>query len=283
VPMAAVTLVDSDKQWLKSCVGMEQGSNNPREDSFCTFTIMTREPMNVPDATLDSRFADNPNVTGEGHIRSYLGVPLCTPDGYNIGALCAVDTRPREFTAEQTAMLVSFASLVVDELELRRIAQTDHLTGATTRRGFVHELEKQLARMQRSERPSALILLDVDHFKKVNDTFGHPAGDAVLRNLVSCVRHSLREGDVFGRLGGEEFGILLQDADLEAAFESAERIRKAVAEKPLVDEPELRVTISLGLSAGTPMATADNWLAAADRALYQAKHTGRNRTCIASD
>jgi diguanylate cyclase (GGDEF)-like protein len=192
-----------------------------------------------------------------------------------------MDTRPREFTPEQTAMLASFASLVVDELELRRIAQTDHLTGATTRRGFVHELEKEIARTRRSMRTGALILLDVDHFKKVNDTHGHPVGDALLRNLAVCIGKLLREGDVFGRLGGEEFGILLPDTGVEAAFECAERIRQAVAEKPLVEEPELLVTISLGVSVDLLVKTAEDWMVAADGALYEAKRSGRNRICIA--
>jgi diguanylate cyclase (GGDEF)-like protein len=280
VPMATVSLIDEDRQWFKSCVGIA-GPGTPRNEAFCDYTIRTREPMNIPDATLDSRFAENPAVMGALHIRSYLGVPLSTPDGYNIGALCAIDTRPREFTAEQTAVLTSFASLVVDELELRRIAQTDHLTGAATRRGFALELDKEIARSRRSERTSALVLLDVDHFKSVNDTYGHPVGDAVLQNLAGCVRTILREGDVFGRIGGEEFAILLPGASVEEAFECAERIRLAVAEKPLVQEPELSVTISLGVSAQSLRMTSDEWMSAADGALYEAKRTGRNRSCIA--
>jgi diguanylate cyclase (GGDEF)-like protein len=280
VPIAAVTLIDSDRQWFKSCVGLD-ASGTARDVSFCTHTIRSRRPMNVPDALLDRRFAENPLVTGEPHIRSYLGVPLMTPDGYNVGALCAIDRKPREFSEEQVQMLVSFAALVVDELELRRIAQTDHLTGAATRRGFVLELEKQIARMMRSGSASAVILLDVDHFKKVNDTYGHPAGDAVLRNLAERIRMNLRKGDTFGRLGGEEFGILLPDVDAKAASDLAERVRMAVAAQPLVQEPELPVTISLGISAGAQIASPAEWIAAADGSLYEAKRTGRNRVCVA--
>jgi diguanylate cyclase (GGDEF)-like protein len=281
VPIAVVTLIDSDRQWFKSCVGLES-SGTARDVSFCTHTIQRREAMNIPDATKDSRFADNPLVTGEPFIRSYLGVPLMTPDGYNVGALCAIDRRPREFSEEQTQMLASFASLVVDELELRRIAQTDHLTGAATRRGFVLELEKQISRMKRGGQASGLILLDVDHFKQVNDTYGHPVGDAVLRNLAERVRGKLRTGDTLGRLGGEEFGILLPDADAKAAVESAERLRLAVAAEAIVQEPELRVTISLGVSAKTEIGTPAEWIAVADEALYEAKRTGRDRVCAAA-
>jgi diguanylate cyclase (GGDEF)-like protein len=280
VPVAAVTLIDSNRQWFKSCAGLDVNETT-REESFCTHTIRRREAMNIPDARMDSRFAGSPLVTGEPFIRSYLGVPLTTPDGYNVGALCAIDMRPRDFNAEQTQMLLSFASLVVDELELRRIAQTDHLTGAATRRGFVLEVEKQIARMGRSGRPSALVLLDVDHFKKVNDTYGHPAGDAVLRGLAERLQLSMRAGDTLGRLGGEEFGILLPDADGKAASEWAERARLAVAAEPLVREPELRVTISLGVCARAEIAGPAEWIAAADGALYEAKRTGRDRVCVA--
>lgn len=279
VPIATVTLLDENRQWFKSCVGLEE-SGSARDVSFCTYTIQQREAMNIADATKDSRFADNPFVTGAPYIRSYLGVPLTTPDGYNVGALCVIDRRPREFSAEQEKMLMSFASLVVDELELRRIAQTDHLTGAATRRGFVLELEKQIARMKRSGRRSALIMLDVDHFKKVNDTYGHPVGDAVLRGLAERIQMSMRAGDTFGRLGGEEFGILLTDVDAKAALDWAERTRLAVSAQPLVEEPELRVTISLGVCARVEIAGPAEWIAAADEALYEAKRTGRDRVCV---
>jgi predicted signal transduction protein with EAL and GGDEF domain len=102
------------------------------------------------------------------------GVLLAIPDGYNIGSLCAIDNKPREYSTEQIQMLKSFGALVVDELELRRIAQTDALTGASTRRGFLLEMEKMMARSSRSEMNGALRMLDIDHFKSVNDTFGHP-------------------------------------------------------------------------------------------------------------
>src|SRR5689334_19273757 len=94
VPIAAMSLVDTDRQWLKSRIGLET-TECPREISFCTHTIQDPEPLYIPDATLDERFARNPLVTGPPHIRSYLGVPLATPDGYHIGSLCAIDTQPR--------------------------------------------------------------------------------------------------------------------------------------------------------------------------------------------
>lgn len=282
VPIAAVSLVDRERQWFKSIQGLEV-RQTPRSASFCAHTILDRTVMVIPDATADPRFVDNPLVTGEPHIRSYAGAPLCTPDGYNVGALCAIDTVPRSFSDEQLGILGSFASLVVDELELRRIAETDHLTGAMSRRGFVSALDKELERYRRGNRGSVLVLLDIDHFKSINDGFGHPAGDEVLRTVSQvCIAH-LRTNDVFGRLGGEEFGILLTETDEEGGTAAADKIREKIANAVMPIADGRRVTASFGVSAlhaGTD--NAGSWLADADRALYLAKRGGRNRCVVAS-
>ena len=141
VPISTLSLIDSDRQWYKSCVGMES-TDLPRELSFCTHTIQSRSPLCVPDTLKDARFAQYPSVTGEPFIRSYLGIPLATPDGYVLGALCALDVQPREFNVGQIEVMKSFAALAENEFELRRIAQIDSLTGAATRRSFLIELEK---------------------------------------------------------------------------------------------------------------------------------------------
>jgi diguanylate cyclase (GGDEF)-like protein len=178
-------------------------------------------------------------------------------------------------------MLVSFASLVVNELELRRIAMTDQLTGAATRRGFLLEMERLLARSSRNGRPNSLILLDVDHFKKINDTYGHPTGDSVLRNISGRLQQVFRTGDVLGRMGGEEFGVLLPDTDREFAYEIAERLRLSVALDPITENPKLQVTASFGIACWqSSYASAEEWLSDADNGLYQAKRMGRNRSCF---
>lgn len=280
VPIVLVSLVDRDRQWFKSCIGLEIDSTS-RDISFCSYTIQAHEPLHIPDAHLDSRFATSALVTGEPYIRSYLGIPLTTHDGYNVGSLCAIDTKPREYSPEQVQLLGSFASLVVDELELRRMARTDSLTGAATRRGFLLEMEKLISRSDRNGRPNSLLLLDIDHFKSINDTHGHPAGDAVLRNVSDRLYQLLRAGDVLGRIGGEEFGILLPDTDIQGAYETAERLRIGISAAPLSFKPLLNVTASFGVCSWQPTLTsAEQWLAGADKALYEAKRTGRNRSCL---
>ncbi len=158
----------------------------------------------------------------------------------------------------------------------------DHLTGAMTRRGFAVEMEKAIARFTADQRPSALVLLDIDHFKRINDTYGHPSGDVVLKQVSECLTAMLRQHDVLGRLGGEEFGILLRDATLAGAENAAERFRAALESLEIDHDPPLPVTASFGVAGirGENASTAQ-WLAAADEALYAAKRSGRNRCCTA--
>lgn len=281
VPICAVSLIDAQRQWLKACVGVG-GLELPREIAFCSHTIQQREPFLVTDALTDERFRDNPLVVGDPHIRSYVGVPLSTPDGYNVGSLCAADTKIRVFTADQVVMLQSFAALVVDELELRRIAHTDHLTEAATRRSFLLEMEKAIAQYRRNGTSSALIVLDVDHFKRVNDTYGHPTGDNVLCTVASVLQGELRVNDLLGRLGGEEFGIVLRGATLPEAFQSAERLRAALVSAEIAHETPFRVTASFGVAVLDDGTSPEDWLAEADQALYEAKRGGRNRCCVAT-
>ena len=282
VPIVAVSLVDRERQWFKSIDGLAV-RETPRSASFCAHTIMDRTVLAIPDATADHRFTDNPLVVGEPFIRSYAGAPLSTPDGYNVGALCAIDTVPRSFDESQLGILSSFASLVVDELELRRIAETDHLTGAMSRRGFVTAVEKEIERYRRGNRGSVLVLLDIDHFKSINDEYGHPAGDDVLRVVSSACMAHLRTNDAFGRLGGEEFGILLTETDQAGGKAAAEKLRERISEIVMPVADGRIITASFGVSSvRADTADASAWIAEADKALYLAKHSGRNR-CVVAD
>jgi diguanylate cyclase (GGDEF)-like protein len=164
------------------------------------------------------------------------------------------------------------------------IAQADHLTGALTRRGFVEQAEREIARSRRYDRPSSLLMLDVDHFKLVNDTHGHGVGDQVLRKIAEIAGTALRPSDVLGRLGGEEFAILLPETRGDEALVVAERVREAVADHPmlLADGGALRVTASFGIASLTSnVTTVPAWLESADAMLYAAKAGGRNCTRVA--
>lgn len=277
VPFAAVSLIDAERQWFKSIVGLAQ-SQTPRDSSFCAHTIKTYEPMIIPDATLDIRFSNNPLVTGDPWIRSYMGVPLQTPDGYNLGALCAIDTKPRTFDRSQIEIMKSFAALVLNELELRQIATSDTLTGALSRRGWVAMAEKEMARCRRHGAKAAIIMFDIDHFKSVNDSYGHSTGDAVLRTVTQRCLSELRQEDTLGRIGGEEFSVLLPDSGQHEAMIIAERLRRSFSDTPVVvNGTPLRISASFGVqSLSDGVSSVDSWLADADAHLYAAKAAGRD-------
>lgn len=283
VPMAAVSLIDKDRQWFKAHDGIDV-DETPRDVAFCDHTIRQRTPFVVPDAQADARFSANPLVTDGPHIRSYAGVPLTTPDGYNIGSLCAIDTAPRDYDPAQLEILRGLAELVIEQLELRRIAERDHLTGALTRRAFIVEMNRAIALHARHGRPASLVLFDIDRFKVINDTHGHPAGDSVIRAVVTLGAAHMRPSDVIGRIGGEEFAILMPETHAEAAAIAADRLRAALAAAEIDHDPTLRATASFGVSElAASRASSDAWLAAADAALYAAKRAGRNRVKLAEE
>jgi diguanylate cyclase (GGDEF)-like protein len=170
------------------------------------------------------------------------------------------------------------AKIDQSEATLTRIAATDELTRVGNRRAIMERLESELARGSRQNSPTAVIECDVDLFKRVNDSLGHAAGDAVLREIAQRVLGGLRTYDSLGRIGGEEFLVVAPNCDLESALALAERLRAAVADEPIdAGGTSLDVTISLGASASVANDTADTIIARADAALYSAKEHGRNR------
>jgi diguanylate cyclase (GGDEF)-like protein len=187
---------------------------------------------------------------------------------------------PSEFRllASRAGQLVAHR-LTVDRL--RAEADQDFLTGLANRRRFRKALVQEVERWRRYQMPCALLMLDIDHMKRVNDTHGHPAGDRVIRFVADVLAELSRDNDTAARLGGEEFALLLAGADAERAYAAAERVRDAIAERPL---PEVgRVTVSLGVAACPSHALTERELfSASDTALYRAKRAGRNQTALAA-
>jgi diguanylate cyclase (GGDEF)-like protein len=166
--------------------------------------------------------------------------------------------------------------------ELDRLSRIDALTGLANRRHIVHECERLFALSRRRNEPVGACMIDIDGFKSINDTWGHPAGDTVLTAAAARIQAAVRVEDLVGRWGGEEFLVLLVAGSPETVLLVGERARAALASAPfaLADGTELTVTISVGC-ASTRGGTPDELIARADRALYQAKHAGRNRTIAA--
>lgn len=168
--------------------------------------------------------------------------------------------------------------------ELHQLSITDGLTGLLNRKHIMDLLDKEISRSQRYGHPVTVLLLDIDHFKQVNDTYGHQAGDVVMCRLSEILRTMVRDVDSIGRYGGEEFLILLPESDTQSGAETAERIRKEVQELEIIaNQKKIAVTVSIGISSYPRLgADADAVICSADNALYRAKSEGRNRVAISS-
>jgi diguanylate cyclase (GGDEF)-like protein len=166
--------------------------------------------------------------------------------------------------------------------ELERLSRTDRLTQLNNRGYWEECLVNEFKRVQRTRQPSTLIMFDIDHFKKVNDTYGHQAGDEVIRVTSAKLREAMRTTDIAGRYGGEEFGVILVNTPADGALIFAERLRQTI-EASIVrhEQTEIRYTISLGIAEiGPGLKDYKQWLECADQGLYAAKHGGRNRAVI---
>jgi len=195
-------------------------------------------------------------------------VPMRDADGQVTGLLGVT----RDVTAHKEALQ-----------ELERLSQVDVLTGLANRRYFMVLAEQELARATRYRDPLSVFMMDIDHFKVVNDTYGHQTGDLVLKQLGSLCREALREIDRVGRIGGEEFAVILPHTDGARALEVAERLRQIVADTAVALEHglPLHITLSIGVTTLAGSGTnLDTLLGQADSALYEAKRSGRNRVCM---
>jgi diguanylate cyclase (GGDEF)-like protein len=295
VPIALVSLVTADRQWFKSLRGLAV-RETPREISFCAHAILRDAPLVVSDARIDPAFADNPLVTGEPAIRFYAGCPVHYR-GQAIGTLCVIDRTPREFDATQLRALQNLAAIVESEFRLqalsadqnallaeldetRRQALLDYLTGTWNRRGIDEIVPRELSRASRTNDAVAIMLIDLDRFKYINDTLGHHAGDVTLQEVARRLRRCIRPHDVIGRYGGDEFLVFLGQCGKADAERIGERMLESVRDIP-IETPAGTVTTSISIGLYSMQEVASRSLGqiveAADQALYRAKDLGRDR------
>jgi len=280
-PVSLVSLVDTHRLFLKSAHGMEV-REVPYPDSFCGHAIRQREVFEVPDATRDPRFSEHPLVLEPPRVRSYAGAPLVTPQDHALGTLCVLDFVPRRFDSKQIETLRILARQVMCQLELNLEAMRDPLTGLYNRRQLEGSLHREILRARRIGAPVGIMAIDVDHFKQVNDTHGHEAGDCALRGVTEELTSCVREEDIAFRTGGEEFVIVLPGAGKAALRSRAEAVRRMVEQAQIsAGEGTLKLTVSIGLSSFPSYGdTGQAVLRAADAALYKAKAAGRNRVIM---
>ena len=253
--------------------------NNPN-----SVVIQTRKPYILHEAHKHFEAFNHPP---HDHIRSWLGVPLVVRERL-IGLLAIDSVQPFHFTSVNLDLVSAFADQVAIAIEnarlfdeTQRLATTDSLTGLYNRRRFMEIARVEFERARRYKRYLSAMMFDIDRFKAINDAYGHPAGDEVLRAIAKLCREEVREADPIGRYGGEEFVGLFVEAGAEIAQKVAERLRKAVEKLVIpIGEHNLQVTISVGIAEQNPFTPdLESLLARADQAMYIAKHRGRN--CVA--
>lgn len=278
VPIVFLSLLDEHQQWFKSRCGIDAEST-AREVAFCNYTIVQNDILVVEDALLDPRFANNPLVTGPPYIRFYAGTPVALHAGLPLGALCCVDTKPRQFSPLRRRRLGELAAIIREQLRLHRDTLCDVLTGLPNRKFLNEELERVIVESRQSGTKVGLLLIDVDRFKEVNDNLGHHAGDALLGTVAWRMRCAIERPSVAARIGGDEFAVLVPSV---AGIEEVEAVAQSVAAR--LREPDqyqgaqVSCRASIGISIYPDDATDGlDLMKRADIALYAAKSAGRDR------
>ncbi|MDX1583909.1 MAG: sensor domain-containing diguanylate cyclase [Thermoanaerobaculia bacterium] len=295
VPIVTLGLVDSTREWFKSSTGMPHEQIS-RRASFAAHVIAEEREIVITDTRKDPRSASNPLVTGEPYIGFYAGYPLHSKDGSTVGALSINDLRPREFSEGDLSALRDLAAIIDTELAVSRMtpalrelmkqtrssgeARIDPLTRLWNRAATLEIVDREVLYAREAGHSLSILLIDVDQLKAINDRFGVDTGDEVLGEIARRMRATLRPYDSIGRYGGEEFLILLPDAERDSAWSAAERIRSDLAKGEVLDGVEATVTI--GVAAGRT-GNPGELVRRAERALFEAKRSGGNRVYVETE
>jgi len=314
--------VEKNEMWAKIAQGVEVFEIRfPVGVGIAGSVGKTGEIINIPDAYADPRFNPEFDKKTGFRTTSILCVPLKNIVGETIGAVQVLNKRSGQFEQDDEALLTALAaqaSIAIDNAdlykklnelnlslehkvqertselvranerlsalnkELEEISITDSLTQAFNRQYFMDRIKQEVKRASRYGTHVSLLMLDIDHFKKVNDTWGHQAGDAVLAGVSSVIRERLREPDLFARYGGEEFCLIAMAMDLAEAIRLGDRLREMVEQADfLYGAHRIKVTVSIGVCTWTPeiKENFEELVRRADAGLYRAKEQGRNRVC----
>jgi diguanylate cyclase (GGDEF)-like protein len=283
---ASVRVLDEGGARLLSVARAGEGAQDPAPPfdarrGVVGWVIANIQATRVVDCAADPRFEHFPHQRFT--MRSMVLAPLHMGPRV-VGAFAASHPTVDHFTARDEALAALLANTAVARIEqarLERLAHTDELTRALNRRSLLPRLTQEIARAARYAKPLSLALIDLDHFKRVNDTHGHLLGDRVLAEFAERVRETVRTADILVRWGGEEFVLVLPETDAAAARVVAERVRAAVATRTFAGPVAVAQTASIGLGTWRAGETPKALLARVDAAAYDAKAAGRDRVVIA--
>ncbi|SHM46869.1 diguanylate cyclase [Roseibium suaedae] len=300
LPLGVISHIEGESycvKWVECPSGeIEPGLTLPLGETYCSHTLRATGPLAIAHAA-ESEISGHPCYE-RFSLEAYIGAPILV-DGVRFGTICFTShtPRPEEFTQTDKEIIRQFSdwigteiarqrdhkALLDAQIRLERIASIDDLTAALNRRAFLERAETEVSRFRRTGKPFSVVVLDIDHFKQINDTFGHSTGDEVLRRFSSILIRELRAVDVLGRIGGEEFCIILNDTGPDDALRVCDRLRGAVTEACRMEGMEWDVTCSMGImSASLSDLDFGSLMKRADTALYEAKHNGRNQCVVYS-
>lgn len=285
---ASLRLLDESGEHLLAAVRHGAGSDHPalrfrRGEGIIGWVVESGQPVRLDDARADTRFKKK--LGSQGFIiGSMVAVPMLA-GGHVFGVLSASSERTGAFTDEDEQLLQLLANCAVPPIEkarLERLAVIDPQTMAFRQTYLMPRLNEEMGRSVRYAAPLSLLFMDLDHFKRVNDSHGHAAGDRVLRAFADRVRNNVRVSDVLVRRGGEEFVLILPNMPLDGATTAAERIRGAISERAIAAGSDLAIqqSVSIGVAEWDGTETAAAFEERADGAMYAAKQSGRNRVCV---
>lgn len=302
LPIAYVSIISEHCQCLAAVSGLPM-AELPRKYSLCHRAVALGQLFACGDTQSDPDFQGNPMVTQAPFVRSFAAMPVRSAEGQYIGALCVADCAARQWRPEELEALSDLAFGLETVIALRflagshgqaleqvgqlaRVAHTDALTQLLNRRGISEMAHHAYTRCHLEGGGFAVAIIDLDHFKQVNDNYGHDAGDAALVVAAERLRQAVRGGDLVGRWGGEEFLMLLPSARQDELAGIGQRLVQALRGPVLYQDQQFALSASVGLawSSGKQQVFAlDALVKLADQALYLAKHNGRDRAEISAD
>jgi two-component system, cell cycle response regulator len=285
---ASIRLLDASRTHLLASARSGTGRDSPSlqlraNEGVSGWVLEHSEPARVIDVRKDPRFVSS---KGQGFAIGSMVVEPLISEGAPIGVLSVSSPEVNAFsqTDELLARLLANCSVApIQRSRLERLAVTDDLTLAFNGRYLASRLVEELERARRSEAPLSLLWMDLDHFKLVNDTHGHPLGDQVLRTFVDRVRAATRRVDILVRRGGEEFVLLMPATNTAQAKVIAERVRISAAERMTIGNVRLTQTVSIGIATWSGRESPESLQKRADEAMYYAKQMGRNRVEFAQE
>ena len=222
-------MIDRDRQWFKSVCGLDIRCT-PRTDSFCAVAVEKGRPLVVNDTFREPIFSQNRLVLNEPNIRFYAGYPVHLPDGEIAGTICIIDTKPRDFSADEYALLQDLAFIVQDEFRIISQATTDALTGLCNRRSFTLIADEILRKSVRNNKTFCLIIIDLNDFKLINDTYGHAEGNRALKDFSEILQNTASDNGFIARLGGDEFAVLIPEASKKEGETFMAQLNESVKE-----------------------------------------------------